>query len=85
MIFAKVRSILLTRGLHKLVDTSLAKLYLETPSRLTPLLNMLEMEAHDCDVDELASSLEKDSLHWYLSQLYLAQGRIAEVLVIWTE
>ena len=69
----------------QLVDTVLAKLYLETAHRLPLLLDMLEKEAHDCDVNELAPHLEGNSLHWYLSQLYLLEGKIPETLQIWTE
>lgn len=49
------------------------------------LFDMLEREAHDCDVDDLAPLLEKHSLHWYLSQLLLLEHRIADTLVVWTE
>ena len=84
----------------QLVDTSLAKLYLTGTSSRShhqrtssegaapppqALLDMLEKEAHDCDVDELAPLLEKSGLHWYLSQLLLSQGRVKDILVIWTE
>lgn len=46
---------------------------------------MLEQEAHDCEVDEIADLLEQNGLHWFLSQLYLLRGRTAETLKIWTE
>lgn len=67
------------------MDTVLAKLYLENPGKLGALLSMLEKEAHDCDVDELAPLLEKSNLHWYIAQLYLLHGRVSETLKVWTE
>ena len=69
----------------QLVDTCLAKLYLESDNGLPPLLDMLETEAHDIDVDEVAVMFESHELHYHLSQLYLAQGRLANVLQIWSE
>ncbi|KAK9898088.1 hypothetical protein P389DRAFT_170226 [Cystobasidium minutum MCA 4210] len=75
----------LRHDLDRLVDTALAKLYLDDPKSKQHLLNMLEREPHECDVDELAPLLERSSLHWYLSQMLLLQHRITDTLVIWTE
>lgn len=69
----------------QLVDTTLAKLYLKDPKSRHHLINMLDREAHECDVDELAPLLERESLHWYLSQMLLLQHRLPETLTVWTE
>jgi hypothetical protein len=49
------------------------------------LLNMLDREVHVFDVDEIAPLLEKNSLHWHLSQMLLLEHRVPETLLIWTE
>lgn len=69
----------------QLVDSCLVKIWAEDPAYTSAIVSMLENEPHDCDVDELVLPLERLSLHWYLSQLYLAHGRMEEVLKIWTE
>ena len=76
---------MVTNALYQLVDTTLAKLLLANADQLPSLIAILDGEAHACDVDELASLLESNGLHWHLSQLYLRQGRVGEVLRIWTE
>lgn len=74
-----------TANVSQLVDTCLAKLYLEDRQYHPALITMLEQEAHDCDVEQLRPLLEQNQMHWYLSQLYLAKGQVSETLSIWAE
>lgn len=75
----------LTNDRRQLVDTSLARLLLGTPKEVSALTAILNSGVHAIDVDAIADLLFTNGLHWNLSQLYLRQGRVGEVLKIWTE